>query len=236
MVTNTEARSYAVERTVLAVGERRLALSLPKGRDTPISSVLVFHSAMGRTESVLEWCDRLAERGFAAVALDFYDGKTATSPEQGRQLRDSANERSAILRGIVEQAWTAMGNDDRFGAGKRFLLGWSFGGAWATYSSGFLSGEAGVVALYGQAFTDDVNLYDSTEAPILLVGGENDTTPTPDKLRGIVEQLKSKGKTAELLLVPAGHGFAERSHPNYNRDAAEKAVAAVVRFLQANAP
>lgn len=233
-VADPEAR-YAVERSHLIVGGQRLALHLPQGREAPVPSVLVFHSAMGRTESVLEWCDRLAERGFAAVALDFYGERIAKSPAEGRVLRDSANERSALLKGTVEQAWEEMQNDDRLRSSKRFLLGWSFGGAWATYSSGFLSDISGVVAFYGEAFTDDQDLVNVLQAPILFVGGENDTTPTPSTLQEIVARLESNGKVAELLLVRAGHGFAERNHPGYNPEVADDAWNAVIRFLEANA-
>src|SRR5690606_8638826 len=234
IVANAEPQ-HAVERSFLNVQEQRLPLHLPKGREAPIPSVLVFHSAMGRTESVLQWCDRLAARGFAAVALDFNEGKTAASPEEGRMLRDAANHRSAILRGLVEQAWKQMQNHERLLATKRFLLGWSYGGAWATYSTSFLSEVTGVVALYGQAFTDDPNLYKTLHAPILFIGGESDQRPTPAKLQGIVKQLRSKGKAAELLVVPAGHAFAERNHPGHDGAATEKAWDGVIEFLEANA-
>lgn len=232
LVANPEAR--AVERSFLMVNGQKLALHLPKDGEAPIPSVLVFHSAMGRTESVLEWCDRLAEGGFAAIALDFYDGRTADSPEEARVLRDSANERSATLKGVVQQAWEQMQTDARLRSSKRFLLGWSFGGAWATYSSGFLSGTTGVVAFYGQAFTDDPHLYNALHAPLLFIGGKNDTAPTPSKLQAIVKRLESNGKTADLLLVRAGHGFAERSHPGHDSEAAEIAWESVIRFLEVN--
>jgi dienelactone hydrolase len=223
---------YTVERSFLLVGGRELALHLPRGRVAPMPSVLVFHSAMGRTESVLDWCDRLAERGFAAVALDFYNGRTAVSLEEGRRLRDSANDRSTLLREIVAQAWTEMHNDARLRSAERFLLGWSYGAGWATYSSGFLPEVTGVVAFYGHAFTDNPNLHSSLHAPILFIGGEADTAPPPGELQDVVRQLNTNGKLAEVFLVSAGHGFAERGHPGYNHDAAEEAWDKVTEFLE----
>ena len=233
--TKVETKRYVVERSLLSIGDRQLALHLPEGRPAPVPTVLVFHSAMGRTESVLAWCDRLASHGFAAVALDFYDGKTASSTQEARQLRDSANTRTPLSKALVEQSWAAIHNDHRLQATQRFLLGWSFGGAWATYSSGFLPGVTGIIAFYGESFTDNATLYDSLQAPILFVGAEQDTDPSPDTLRRIVQELTGKGKNSHLTVIPAGHGFAERNHPGYDHDATEQSWDAVKRFLDTTA-
>lgn len=230
--SNAGNRAYAVERSFLVVGDHRLGLNLPAGREIPVPSVLIFHSAMGKTESVLEWSDRLAQAGFAAVVLDFYDGKTATSVEHARELRDAANDQSAGLRELVERAWVEMENDGRLRSSDRFLLGWSFGGAWAIFATDFLPGVSGVVALYGQAFTGNEKLYDVMDAPVLFVGGERDTAPAPGTLQEIVKQLESRGKRAALVLVPAGHGFAERTHPGFDVDADEEAWQNVIKFLR----
>ncbi|HEV8247320.1 MAG TPA: dienelactone hydrolase family protein, partial [Polyangiaceae bacterium] len=170
--------------------EQRLSLHLPGDLSAPLPSVLVFHSAMGRTESVLGWCDRLAERGFAAVALDFYDGKVATSLEEARTLRDSANSRAPRLRELIEQAYRQMHDDPQIHSTKRFLLGWSYGAAWATTASGFLPDVSGVVAYYGEAFSDNPSSYQSLHAPFLFVGAARDSEPTPDRLRAVASDLK----------------------------------------------
>jgi len=77
--SESPGKAYAIERSFVPVQQLRLSLHLPRTRTAPLTTVLVFHSAMGRTESVLESCDRLAEHGFAAVALDFYDGHVAAA-------------------------------------------------------------------------------------------------------------------------------------------------------------
>lgn len=189
---------------------------------------------MGRTDSVLSWCDRLAQEGFAAVALDFFDGEVAQSPEEGRSLRDAANTRSAEIQHDVEQAYRRLVTDPRLRSDRRFLLGWSFGAAWATYAAGFLPDVQGVVAYYGQAFTDAPQLSRQLSSPLLFIGGQLDSTPSPEKLVSIVSQLRSNGKRAELCLFAAGHGFAERTHPGYDFRVAEKAWVSVIDFLQAN--
>ena len=131
----------------------------------------------------------------------------ATPPRRLRlALRDAANAKSVELQHIVEQAYSQIRTDPRMLASKRFLLGWSFGGAWATYAAGVLPDVTGVVAYYGQAFTDDPALYQKVEAPILFIGGHADSRPPPQRLQSIVQTLQSEGKSAEPLLVPAGPG------------------------------
>ncbi len=226
---------HRVSRSKIRVGSEEYSLHLPQDVSPPLSSVLVLHSARGRTESVLNWCDRLAQAGFAAIAFDFFDGSVAQSQEEARRLRDAANGKGQELQGAIQRAYDGMRSDPRVAAKDRFLLGWSYGAAWATYSTGVLSDITGVVAYYGQAFTDNPQLFDTLNTPVLFIGGELDSTPPPERLRKIAAQLDDKGKDASLELFPAGHGFAEASHPGYDRDVAERAWSAAMAFLQEHA-
>lgn len=150
-------------------------------------------------------------------------------------MRDDANTRSHDLQEIIERTYTQLQTDPRLLARNRFLLGWSFGGAWSTYLAGVLPDVTGVVAYYGQAFTDDPSLYQRLTAPILLVGATTDLAPTASTLRSIVKRLRAENRTADLVLVSAGHGFAERNHPGYDRQASETAWAKAMDFLDSHA-
>ena len=108
-----DGKAPLVRRTTLTVQGHGFSLHLPPDRSAPLRSVLVLHSAMGRTESVLDWCDRLAQRGFAAVAFDFYDGAVASSITDARRLRDKANERSNEFERLLLAAYDALGADSR---------------------------------------------------------------------------------------------------------------------------
>jgi carboxymethylenebutenolidase len=223
--------SRPIERASIVVGSKRLSLHLPAWSNPPLPSVLVFHSAIGRTDSVLEWCDALARAGFGAVALDFYDGKIAASPTDSKALRDSANSRAPELQRWVTLAYDSMQSDPRLRSQKRFLLGWSFGAAWATFASSFLSDVKGVIAYYGEGFRMNPSLYDKVSAPILFIGAQRDTEPTPAQLHDITGKLNSNGNMAELVLVDAMHGFAERRHDGYDPRAARESWEKVLHFL-----
>jgi dienelactone hydrolase len=126
-----------------------------------------------------------------------------------------------------------MASDPRIQSERRFLLGWSFGAAWATVAAGFLPNVTGVVAYYGERFSESSDLYQTLRAPILFIGARRDPNPAPAQLEKIVETLTEKGKAARLVVVDAGHGFAERAHPGYDAVAAEAAWKHATQFLQA---
>jgi carboxymethylenebutenolidase len=187
---------------------------------------------MGCTPSVLGWCDQLAEHGFAAVALDFYDGSVPTSVEQAIALRDAAVRRAPAIRELIEGAYGALASDPRIRSERRFLLGWSFGAAWATVADGFLPNVTGVVAYYGERFSQSSDLYETARAPVLFIGASRDSDPAPASLNAIVQALNERATPARLVVVDAGHGFAERAHPGYDAAAAQVAWREALRFLE----
>jgi carboxymethylenebutenolidase len=234
IAADEQPRVRSIERVSIVLGSNRFSLHLPVSSKPPLPGVLVFHSALGRTDSVLEWCDALARSGFAAIALDFYDGRIANTPADSKALRDSANSRASELQRVVEQTYDSLQSDPRLRSQKRFLLGWSFGAAWATFASSFLPDVRGVVAYYGEDFGMNPSLYDKVSAPFLFIGAQDDTDPTPRQLHEIVGQLKSRGKAADLVLVDAMHGFTERQHPGYNAGAASESWKHAMHFLAAH--
>ena len=229
-------RAPTVERTTLHVDGTDLSLHLPSNTSAPLPAVLMFHSALGLTDAVRSYADALAERGFAVCVLDFYDGRVASSVEAARELRDEANARLPALTTLVERAYDELRIDPRVQADRRYLLGWSYGGAWATYAAGFLESVSGVVAISGEAFSGDETLLDRYAVPLLMVGAANDTEPTPERLDEIRDAIVERGGTASVLVVDAEHGFMEPSHPGYAEPSANQAWSAIVEALLAWEP
>ena len=225
------AGRFRVLRTQLQVAEHGWALHLPREVPPPLPGALVLHSARGRTESVLAFCDRLASRGIAALAVDFFEGRVARGSADAMALRDAANQRSERLEELSVLAFEQLQADPRVASRSRFLVGWSYGAAWATYLAPKLPGLNGVIAYYGQAFSEDVERYRGMSAPVLLIGGQSDQQPSPERLRGVQRELLVRGVQVELRFVEAGHGFAERSHPGYREAARLQAERAALEFL-----
>ncbi|MCA9655944.1 MAG: dienelactone hydrolase family protein [Myxococcales bacterium] len=229
----TAEAAPTTRRESLAIDGIDLDLYLPSSAAPPLSAVLVFHAAMGPTDAVRGYADALAQDGFAVCVLDFYGGRVAEAPEQARALRDEANGRVPALTSLVQGAYEALRSDPRVLARRRYLLGWSFGGAWATYAAGFLDHVAGVVAIYGEAFGDDPTLIERFSVPLLLLGATRDSDPTTEALQEIRDGLAGRGVPVSVVLVDAEHGFMEPRHRGYARQPAERAWTTAVEFLEA---
>lgn len=220
-------------RVSLNVDGIDVALHLPANATAPLPAVLMFHSALGPTDAVRRYADALAEEGFAVCVLDFYGGLVAENVEQGRALRDDANDRLSDLTRLVQRTYAALRIDPRVLAQRRYLLGWSYGGAWATNAAAGLDDVAGVVAIYGEAFSGAPTLVERFSAPLLLLGATQDTEPSPATLYEVRDSLVLRGVSASVVLVDAGHGFMEPIHPGHAKPSADRAWTALVEFLHA---
>ena len=121
------------ERTLVA--NQRAYLSLPRNAREPLPAILVLHTALGMTKNILLWSDRLAEEGYAVLAIDLYQGRVASTDSEGLALRDAANARAPENVIVAKEAYAWLSRDRRVQARRIALVGWSFGGAWATYLS-----------------------------------------------------------------------------------------------------
>lgn len=94
--------------------------------------VLVLHSWWGLNPFFREVCDRLASKGFVALAPDLYGGKVATTPAAARRLRASATRtrREPIYKFLMKKIEFLMGHEAVTGR-EIGQLGFSMGGHWA---------------------------------------------------------------------------------------------------------
>jgi dienelactone hydrolase len=227
----TQDTPTPTRRATLTVDGTDLSLHLPSTATPPLPAVLMFHSAMGPTDAVRGYADALTEAGFAACVLDFYGGRVAENVEQAVALRDDANDRLPELTALVQHTGAALRSDPRVLAPRLYLVGWSYGGAWATFAAADLERVSGVVAIYGEAFSGNPTLIERDSAPLLMVGATEDTEPSPDTLHELRDAIRDRGNAASVLIVEAGHGFMEPNHPGYAKQPAARAWAAVVEFL-----
>ncbi len=80
----------------IELGGSRVYLSLPKEEITPpLPGIVALHTSYGLTRNIRLWSDRLAEQGYAVVAVDLYlarllkQGKKVVSPSSQIPKRTS---------------------------------------------------------------------------------------------------------------------------------------------------
>jgi carboxymethylenebutenolidase len=205
----------------------RAYLSLPEG-EPPFAAVLVIHEWWGLNDHVKHWTDRLAAAGYAALAVDLYDGRVATTCEEATALMGAVEEARGLE--IVRAGVAFLGDDPRVRASKRAVIGWCFGGAWSL-ETGLHAPELDAVVMYYGRVVTDVERLRTLPGPLLGIFGNQDTAITPQSVDEFERALAEAGVEHRILRYDAGHGFANPSGERYDPTNADAAWAEVQAFL-----
>lgn len=189
--------------------------------------LLVIHEWWGLNDHIKEEADRLFGQldDVNVMALDMYDGKVATNPDEAGQFMQAVKEEraEAIVKGAIAKA----GANAKIGT-----IGWCFGGGWSLKSS-IMAGEqgAGCVIYYGMPVQDATALA-PLKADVLGIFAEQDGWITPEVVNKFSDLAKATGKKVETHQFDAAHAFANPSNPKYDEAAAKEANALALNFLK----
>jgi carboxymethylenebutenolidase len=205
-------------------------LSLPAGQG-PFPGVLVIHEWWGLNDNVRLWADRLAADGYAALAVDLYGGKVATTPDEALALMDAVDEKAAL--DTLLEGHRFLKEDPRIRAPKRASIGWCFGGGWSLHLAMNAPDLDACVMYYGRLVTD-VEQLRSIRAPLLGVFGNRDTSIPPKDVDAFDAALTAAGVEHRILRYDADHAFANPSaQGRYDEPSAAAAWAEARAFLAA---
>ncbi|WP_438024188.1 dienelactone hydrolase family protein [Sorangium sp. So ce233] len=205
-------------------------LSLPRDAKPPIPGVVVIHEWWGLNEHIKHWTDRLAEDGYAAIAVDLYGGKVATTPDDAMTAMKAVDEAKGIE--TVRAAHRFLTTDARVSAQRTGSIGWCFGGAWSLKLAMNEPELDAAVIYYGRLVTDPAKLK-AIKAPVLGVFGNRDEGIPPQVVNEFDKALHEAGVEHEVLRYDADHAFANPSGERYDTKAAADAWEKVRRFLAA---
>jgi carboxymethylenebutenolidase len=188
--------------------------------------VVMIHEWWGLNDNIRREARELAAEGYIVLAVDLYNGKIATTPDQARQYRTELNQDTAIqnLRSAVAHVRDA-------GAEKVASLGWCFGGGQSLSLA--LSGEKldATVIYYGQLVDDPATLR-QIEWPVLGIFGAEDTSIPVADVAAFEEGLASNNIPHSIHIYPGvGHAFANPSGDNYAPNETADAWAKTLAFL-----
>ena len=206
-------------------------LAQPSDVTGPVPGVLVFHEWWGLNANIEAMTRQLASQGYAAFAVDLYNGEKATTPEQAMGLMKGALGDAAGMQANFTDGYAVLSRMVK--APKIATLGWCFGGKMSLASALALGGSklAAAVIYYGQLETDPEKLKPLT-MPVLGLFGGADKGITPDSVHAFEAALKANHTPAEIHIYEgAGHAFANPSGANYQAAAAEDAWARTTAFL-----
>ena len=222
-----------------ADGNRFAAFAASPDEPTGIG-VVVLPDVRGLYRFYEELALRFAERGYAAVAIDYF-GRTAGAGKRGDDFQYMPHVEQTTQAGI--QADVAAGvvhlrSPDGGGARSVFTVGFCFGGrhSWLAAASGH--GLAGAIGFYGRPVTGADGSPGPTQragdmaAPILaLMGGDDPGIPVED-VNAFDEALDAAGVEHEVVTYPgAPHSFFDRKQEQFAADS-ENAWNRVLGFVE----
>jgi len=184
---------------------------------------------------------RFAERGYAAVAFDYF-GRTAGVEKRGEDFEYMPHVEqvtSAGLQADVGAAAAYLRSPEGGAVRAVFTVGFCFGGrnSWLAAASGH--GLAGAIGFYGRPAAgrpDDspspIERAGELEAPILgLMGGDDPGIPV-EEADAFDRALDEAGVEHEIVVYPgAPHSFFDRKYEEFSSES-EDAWNRVLAFLE----
>jgi carboxymethylenebutenolidase len=189
--------------------------------------VLVLHAWWGLTEPFRQVCDRLAEAGFVALALDLYHGRTTAVVEEAQALGEALDRDVERWRGDIAGAVQVLRQHD---TSKLALVGFSLGGAYALDMSVTLAEEiAAVVTFYDSYPGLD---FSGAKAAYLCHFAEDDSFIPAESVARMEQELQAAGRPVTVYTYPGTkHWFFEENRPEYDAEAARLAWERTIAFL-----
>ena len=204
-------------------------LYTPAGK-APFPAIVVIHEWWGLNDWVKEQASKLADQGYAALAIDLYRGKVADNPGMAHELMRGVPEDRALrdLHAAVEYLKSQPDvKKDRIGS-----IGWCMGGGYSLDVALQEPTLTATVINYGHLATDAAALGKISAAILGNFGGQDQGIPPAD-VKKFEESLKQAGKKVDIKIYPdAGHAFENPNNKGgYRADDAADAWKRTVTFL-----
>jgi carboxymethylenebutenolidase len=206
--------------------------------DAPVrAGVVVLPDVRGLYRFYEELALRFAERGYAAVAIDYF-GRTAGTGKRGDDFEYMPHVERTTQDGIQADVAAAVAHLRGLGCEAVFTVGFCFGGrnSWLAAVAGH--GLAGAIGFYGRPGRGTDGSPGPTqraaelEAAILgLMGGDDPAIPSAD-VDAFEAALAAAGVEHEIVVYPgAPHSFFDRKQEEFASES-EDAWNRVLAFLE----
>lgn len=239
-VDATAGRTVAQEARVLEASDGNRLRAFHAASASATVGVVVLPDVRGLHRFYETLCVRLAESGYAAVAIDYF-GRTAGTAERDEDFPHMEHVALTTLDGIETDIAAAVAflraPDGQPRAETVFTLGFCFGGrlSWLAAAGGHEL--AGAIGFYGRPgpFQDGtpgpIQRVSELTAPILaLMGGDDPGIPQAD-IDAWETALASAGVEHEVVTYAgAPHSFFDRKHDEF-ASASQDAWQRVLAFL-----
>jgi carboxymethylenebutenolidase len=193
--------------------------------------VLLIHGSGGLSDRVKGFTDHFARDGFFALALDLFDGRTATDNAAREALVNEANSNPAKAAETIA-AWIEWLKADRRTNGKVGVVGWSFGARWALEAS--INTPVAATVVYVGLVQRGAKDLARLKGPVMLHLAERDDDVSKPDVKWFEKTMAEAGKSVEVHWYPGDHYFPFPNVPSYDKELADAAWTRTIQFLHTN--
>lgn len=198
--------------------------------------VIVIEEIFGIHEHIKDMCRRFAKAGHYAIAPECFSREGDPSKYSNIQelIRDVVSKTSdASVMSDLDAALAYAEKSGRGDVSKLGATGWCWGGRitwlYAAHQPRLKAGVAWYGRLVGQPSElqpkHPIDVVGSLNCPVLGLYGSQDQGIPLDTVEKMREAAKAAGKTVEIVVYDAQHGFNADYRPSYNKAAAEDGMA-----------
>ena len=209
-----------------AQGDNESASKLP--------GVVMVHEWWGLNDHIKNMADELSKEGYAVLAVDLYNGKIATSPDEAMILVTTARENQNESNSNMLAAVDYLKSLDIVDPSKIVSVGWCFGGGQAlqlALNTDQASPLAATVLYYGNLVTDEQELS-KIKGPVLGIFGSEDQSIPVSEVKKFEESLNANNITNEIYIYEGvGHAFANPTGESFAPDELKDAWQKTINFL-----
>jgi carboxymethylenebutenolidase len=213
----------------------RFAAFLAQPDEPPKVGIVILPDVRGLYRFYEELALRFAERGYAAIALDYF-GRTAGTEKRNDDFEYPPHVDSTTDDGVQADTRAAVEHLRGLGISSVFTVGFCFGGraSWVAAASGH--GLAGAVGFYGSPTRERggpsvVQRAPQVESPILALQAGADQNITADDNAELERALGAAGVEHEVVTYDgAPHSFFDRKQEDY-AEASEDAWRRTLAFV-----
>jgi len=189
--------------------------------------VLVLPSWWGLKPFFKQVCDQLAERGYTALAPDYYNGHIANTIDEAKVLQEGVEGDLESMGAMIKAAKDHLVSLRK---GKPIaIIGYSMGTDWAVMTAAAEPDVAGTVLFYGGWSVD----FSKMKSKVLGHYAETDEWVPFEQAKEMEQNMKAVGVDVTIHLYPGvAHWFMESDRPEYDRAAASLAWERTLEFLK----
>jgi len=191
--------------------------------------VIVIQEWWGLNDNIRTMARRFAQEGYAALAVDLYEGGVATTRDEAMALMGTARDNTERLKDNLRAAHGYL--TSTVGVSDVGSVGWCFGGGWSLQTAVMLGDSLDAAVIYYGRVVADESLS-TVSAPVLGHFGSEDQGIPIEGVRAFEGKMQELGKDVTVHVYEgANHAFANPSGTRYQPEAATQAWERTLAFF-----